>query len=201
VPDVVLSRAERRRRTREHLLEAAAVVFKRSGFHGASVAQIAAEAGYTIGAVYSNFEGKEDLLLAIIERESRRVAEDVVAAASGARSPMGKLRRGAEAWTGFLGREGELYAVFMELWAVGTRNPKLRARNAAIWASVRDALGTLAKQHAESVGKRLRLPPEQVGAAVMALCDGLAIQQLEDPDAVPPELLGTLLGKLVPSLM
>src|SRR3954468_11614897 len=62
-----LTRVERQARTREELLAAAARVFARSGYRAASVAEIADEAGYSHGAVYSNFAGKEDLFLALYE--------------------------------------------------------------------------------------------------------------------------------------
>lgn len=63
-----LSRAEQQQRTRERLLAAAAEVFAESGFRGASLDAIAARAGYTRGAVYSNFADKSELLLALFDR-------------------------------------------------------------------------------------------------------------------------------------
>ncbi|WP_162616467.1 TetR/AcrR family transcriptional regulator [Xylanimonas allomyrinae] len=62
----------RRERTRERLLDAAAEVFARVGFGAASVEAIADAAGFTRGAFYSNFESKEALFLALIERQGRR---------------------------------------------------------------------------------------------------------------------------------
>ena len=62
-----LTPERRRAMTREHLLEAAAVVFARNGYHGASLDEVAAAAGFTKGAVYSNFKSKEDLFLALID--------------------------------------------------------------------------------------------------------------------------------------
>ena len=58
-----LTRAEAKNRTRQLLLDAAAQVFARKGFAGASVEEIAEAAGYSIGAVYSNFGSKEQLFL------------------------------------------------------------------------------------------------------------------------------------------
>ena len=72
----VLTRRERQEQTRDRLLDAATKVFARRGYHEASVEEIAAEAGFTTGAVYSNFAGKEELFLALAEREvTHRVAE------------------------------------------------------------------------------------------------------------------------------
>ena len=63
-----LSRQERKSQTRERLLDAAAQVFARRGFESASLDEVAAAAGYTKGAVYSNFASKTDLVIALIVR-------------------------------------------------------------------------------------------------------------------------------------
>src|SRR5919202_3075808 len=63
-------------RTRAQLLDAAAEVFARRGYHVATLEEVAAEAGYTKGAVYSNFESKEALFLALVDQEiANRVQE------------------------------------------------------------------------------------------------------------------------------
>ena len=66
-----LSRAESQARTRRDLIDAATVVFARRGFGGASNAEVAEEAGYTKGAVYSNFSSKDELFLAALETRLR----------------------------------------------------------------------------------------------------------------------------------
>src|SRR6266702_903425 len=68
VVPVRLSRAQSRQRTREALVSAAMGVFARSGYAGASVDAIAAQAGFTVGALYANFGTKEELFLAVFER-------------------------------------------------------------------------------------------------------------------------------------
>lgn len=62
-------------RTRAALLEAARTVFARQGYEGASVGDVAAEAGFTKGAIYANFGGKEELLLEI----ARELGQDEAA--------------------------------------------------------------------------------------------------------------------------
>lgn len=76
-----LSRAEQAAATRTALLAAARTVLLRDGFHGASVDAVAAEAGLTIGAIYSRFAGKADLVLALVEE---RIEELRVGMARGA---------------------------------------------------------------------------------------------------------------------
>src|SRR5215218_10445422 len=80
----VLTRKERQERTREELVAAAARVFARRGYHKATVEEIAAEAGFSTGAVYSNFGGKEELFLAIADRQVAARVEEIVAVADAA---------------------------------------------------------------------------------------------------------------------
>ena len=67
VAAIPLTRAEQQSRTRAALVASARRVFGREGFHGANLAAIAREAGLTKGAVYSNFDGKADLFLAVLD--------------------------------------------------------------------------------------------------------------------------------------
>src|SRR6266540_3931517 len=92
-----LRRDEQRHQTRAQLLDAAERVFAREGLRGASVAAIAAEAGYSHGAIYSNFDGKEDLFLMLVEEriDARlaRVYQAADAALSQGSEPLEAARR------------------------------------------------------------------------------------------------------------
>jgi AcrR family transcriptional regulator len=72
-PTAPLPRAQQQERTRAALVDAAATVFAREGFHAASLDDIAAAAGFTKGAVYSNFANKAGLYLAVLDRTIDRV--------------------------------------------------------------------------------------------------------------------------------
>jgi AcrR family transcriptional regulator len=67
-----MTREESRARTRELVLDSASVIFRRDGFHQASIDEIAEEAGFSRGAVYSSFANKEEFFLALCERETQR---------------------------------------------------------------------------------------------------------------------------------
>lgn len=62
-----LTREESKAKTRQELLRAANRLFLRNGYVATSLANIAEEAALTKGAVYSNFESKEDLFLALLQ--------------------------------------------------------------------------------------------------------------------------------------
>ncbi|HEX7610674.1 MAG TPA: helix-turn-helix domain-containing protein, partial [Solirubrobacteraceae bacterium] len=103
-----MTREQSRALTRERLLSAARGVFARRGFHGASVEEIASEAGFSTGALYSNFDGKEDLFLVLMEREIEEHAREI-AEAVGARDSMAeKATGGARQWMTMIDREPEL---------------------------------------------------------------------------------------------
>lgn len=71
-----LSRLDRQRQTREALIFAARAVFSEDGYHAASLDRIAREAGFSKGAVYSNFEGKSALFLAVLDRNLELAGDD-----------------------------------------------------------------------------------------------------------------------------
>jgi AcrR family transcriptional regulator len=181
---------------------AAARVFRRRGYRGASVEEVASEAGYTIGALYSNFAGKDDLLLALLEKEIGTIVERIAAAAGEGKGKGGiaKLRRGALEWFAILDEDPELYVLLIEFWTLWVRDPKLRSEHAQRFAALRQEVGALIDGEIRRAGASLRIPPEHVGAAAVALADGLALQRLADPKAMPDDLLASLLEVLIPAL-
>jgi AcrR family transcriptional regulator len=192
-----LSRDERKAETRTALLDAAARVFARRGFHAASVDEVAADAGFSTGALYSNFDGKEDLFLALLAREIERQAEGVSRAVAERPTLGERARGGAEYWIDFLDREPEMVLLFMEFWAYAVRNPGVRARFAARYAEVRASLARIIEAGARDLGMELTRPPEHLATAVDALADGFALQRLADPDSVPDELFADALALLL----
>jgi AcrR family transcriptional regulator len=190
------TREQRRAETRERLLQAAARVFARRGYHGASVDEIAEQAGFSTGALYSNFDGKEDLFLAIVEAELHARARELEEAVGRRGTVDERARGGAHYWMGFVEREPRTVLLMMEFWAYAVRDPAVRPKVAERFAEVRAMLTRLIADAARDLGLELTLPAEQLAIAVDALADGIARQKLADPDAVPDELLGTALSVL-----
>jgi AcrR family transcriptional regulator len=195
-----MTREESRQQTRRRLLDAAARVFAKRGYRSASVEEISSEAGYTIGALYSNFSGKEEVLLALLEQRVAQIAERIVTAALQVDTPTDKLRAGAREWMEFLDDEPELYALMVEFWTIWVRDDEQRPHHGRRFAAAREYIGGLIQQKADEIGVTMRLPPDQIGAVVMALADGLALQYLANPDAVPKELFPSVLPVLVQAL-
>jgi AcrR family transcriptional regulator len=192
-----MTREQSRANTRERLLEAARSVFARNGFHGASVEEVASEAGFSTGALYSNFEGKEDLFLALMDREIEDHAREISRAVAEQASMSGRATGGARRWMTMIEREPEALLLFMEFWAYGVRDARVRPKVAARFAEMRRVLTGLIADGVRDFDLELEIPAEQLAIAIDALADGIARQKLADPAAVPDELMGTLLNALL----
>jgi AcrR family transcriptional regulator len=191
-----MTREQSKANTRERLLAAARSAFASSGFHGASVDEIASRAGFSTGALYSNFDGKEDLFLVLMEREIEEHAREIAEAVNRRDSVAERATGGAQRWMTMIEREPELLLLFMEFWAYGVRDAGVRPKVAARFAQVRRLLTKLIEDGVREFDLQLALPAEQLAVAVDALADGIARQKLADPAAVPDDLMGRVLALL-----
>jgi AcrR family transcriptional regulator len=180
---------ERRAATQRRLLDAAIAVVADRGFHAASVDAIAAEAGYSVGAIYSNFGGKDDLFLAVFD-EHATWFESVLADASAETSAIESL----------LADETQ-FLVFVSFWSYAVRTPKVRRRLASRMARFRRHVAELVERRAEAQGAELVGDPEQIATLALALFRGIALERLADPGAVPEGLLSGALDALAASSM
>ncbi|MGN6254479.1 MAG: TetR/AcrR family transcriptional regulator [Solirubrobacterales bacterium] len=187
-------REEQKALTRRRLLDSAEAVFARRGFHGASVDEISREAGATSGALYSNFSGKEGLFLALFEE---RIATDIgdYADILAAGETLEEQTRGiADHWMAILRERPDYFPLLIEFWAYAIREPRLRQSLADRFAVLRKASAQMLLEGA----KRMGIPPdaeagERFGLLITALGNGLALEKLVDPEAIPDELYGELL--------
>ncbi len=138
-----LTREQSKALTRERLLAAARAVFARRGFHAASVEEIAAEGGYSTGALYSNFSGKEDLFLAVMDREIDEHAREIEEAVRERTSVAARAQGGAERWMAMIEREPDVLLLFMEFWAYAARDEGVRRHVADSFARARATLTRL----------------------------------------------------------
>ncbi|WP_371619284.1 TetR/AcrR family transcriptional regulator [Streptomyces sp. NBC_00454] len=193
--------ADRKTETRSRLIDAAAELFARKGFHAVSAEAVAEAAGRTTGALYSHFGGKEGLLLALLEVWKERTAEELAAeiAAAGPADPAVHF----SAMWGSLTRphpdRGDSWLLLeTELWLHAARGPLIGGPLAQRYAEVRARLGEGLADWAQATGTPLTRPPEETGALVLGLLLGLAMQHRLDPQGIPDalvvEALGVVLG-------
>jgi AcrR family transcriptional regulator len=193
-----LTRAERQQETRKALLDAAARVFVRRGFQGSSVEEISAEAGYTRGAFYSNFNSKEELFVALLHERvyARYTAMYEEGLQDPKRAPT--LVETGEMLAAIQARSEDrwLFRLWFECLAQAGRDDQLRQLAATFWRGNRARGENLIKTAMPDQADRAKA----ISTAMIALDIGLAIQHFVDPDDVPldlyPQLYVLLFGPL-----
>ena len=172
-----MTRAERSEQTRAELVAAARTVFLRRGFHGASLDEISAEAGYTTGAVYSRFAGKDELFLAVVDYHLERRTRLYTDAALGAEDFEAAHREIIRAAIAAGREEPGWTPLLMEFWTHAARREDLRAAVAERNERNLDASAELQETVADRYRMRLLRSPREMQRAVTAMARGLSLER------------------------
>jgi AcrR family transcriptional regulator len=172
-----ISRSERKARTREELLVAARRVFLRRGFHGATLEEIADEAGYTKGAVYSNFAGNYD---GRVEAYAEMMLDETTF--EDAVSAVGRFMAESDA------RDPDWLPTLAEFVAHAARDESLRRAyvrtRERFLVAIADVIRALCDRH----DLTLLVPPLEAARASSMLARGYSAERRLDPDAVSSEI-------------
>jgi AcrR family transcriptional regulator len=185
--------SERRSQTRQRFIEAATKVVAEKGFDNATVDDIAEAAGFSIGALYSNFSGKDELFLAVFDGHVEWF-EQRLEDAQWVDDPA----RAIADWFGSLGEGRHQFLVFVEFWAYAVRRPKLRREFAKRMAQMRVAVARLLEARAAESSGQLPIPADTLALVVLATLRGLTMEKLASARAVPDPEVGRLLASMVP---
>ena len=182
--------------TREKLFEAAARVFEDQGIGGASIEAIAASAGFTRGAFYSNFKSKDELIIAMLEdhvEQSMARIRDLLERHGNladfieALKTLGRTRQDPLGRSPLLHMEMILFVARAE-----KRRPELAQRLRARRKLVSDIIETTAKNSGQTTIRN----PAWAGVLVLALEDGFRLHRLIDPETTPPGSFFRAIGDL-----
>ncbi len=187
------SRAEKKLATRTRLLDAAETVFAARGFGEASLDEIAEVAGLTKGAVYSNFDKKLDLLLAVLDERMNRRFMAITEIVDTSKALPEQAEQGGRLFMEAFQEERELYLLWLECSVHSVHDDDVREALVKLDHAIRDAVADFIALHAEMVGIVLPMPATQLATAITCLADGLALERMKDPGSVPDELFGTML--------
>ena len=174
-----LSRDESQARTRERLIDAATRLFLRDGFQVTKVDDIAEAAGYSRGAVYSNFANKEEIGLAVLDSHLVTQFHGVAGALSSGtlHERLGALSQ----WmTGALGN-GDWALLKVEVALHVRQNPDLQAHLTARDGAARQTITELIDQVCVETDTALPVASETLAGAILAMASGLAVERLIDP--------------------
>ena len=190
---VRLTRAQQQALTRERLLAAAERVLARHGYGGASIDLVTAEAGYSKGAIYSNFESKEavflELLRVYMERDMAELGRIVGLAPR-------QLSAALSAWLETMHADSDCPLLMTELQLHARRNPVFAERYYALQDQQTRALARILERFFEAQSVPLPMDPRDLAGCMTALAHGLSLQH---PQAKPGvrSTAGRVIGALL----
>ena len=184
-----LTRAERSAQTRGELLDAAQRRFFEAGYHATTLDDVADDAGYTKGAVYSTFGSKAGLFLALFDD----IVDQRLAAARAIIDPEDS---GSDASLRALAdqpveeRNARFLLLSIEFWVHAAREPALLAAFSERYRRLRTSLAELAPAASP-------LGPQRWALVTLALSNGFALERLIDPEGVPGDLMADVQARLL----
>jgi len=181
----MLSRQQERTEiTRARFIQSAEKIFARDGFEAAKLEEIATDAGYTRGAFYANFESKEDLFFALLEKEiSHRIAALEKEMAK-FRDPEAKLKAMREFFLSkTLDRRWSLLAMEFKLFAV--RHPEVKQRLAAMHRRFVGPRVGMLEEVMKALGRELPVSAFAIGVSLATLGNSLMVEHMLDPALMP----------------
>lgn len=190
-----LTRAESKELTRKRLLDAAAQIFAQRGYAAASVEEVAEAAGFSVGAVYSNFAGKKELFAAVMHDRANNQIDDIAAIIESAHAqsadPFTALGRMLIA---IADKDIDTAVLRTEFWLHAVRNPELMQIEASssnkTLEAVRGILTDMLGQNGVDVSA---VSVDDFATTTVALFSGLIRQRRIDPARVSEAMFGQAL--------
>lgn len=177
-------------------------MFASRGYRDAGVDEIAAAAGYSKGALYWHFRGKEELLVALLEEHIDAPMREMVALLESAPPERDMSVEASREFARRLSKRRDAVLLEREYWSLAIRDPELRARYAERQRELRGALAGALEARARHLGTpELPMPAQDVARIVMSIIGGLTVEELIEPGSVRPELLGETLALVYAGLV
>jgi AcrR family transcriptional regulator len=193
-----LTRAQSQARTRALIVDAATRLFLRDGFQVTSLEQIGEDAGFTRGAVYSNFPSKTAMGIAVINELYERKARDLQQSLE-ATGDLDEWFDALAAWAEATIGEPQWTRFEIELAAFSAHDETYRAATAARYARIRERWGELITSR---LGEDFPIDAQALSTIILALGLGTGAQRAVDPDLPGSgwvELLRVLAGATIAS--
>lgn len=186
--------------TRAALLDAAGDAIQRRGLRDASIDEIAAGAGFTKGAFYANFASKEELFLALLDEHFDRRARQMSEALATDEDLEVQARRSADDFVAAISADTEWQRLFFEFAAYAARNDAFRLQLVERYRRMRASMADDYARRAAELGIEPPVSAEALALMTFAMGNGVAMERLLEPDAVPDDLFGSMLEVWVAGL-
>ncbi|MBV8986141.1 MAG: TetR/AcrR family transcriptional regulator [Acidimicrobiia bacterium] len=177
-----LTPERRRELTRSTLIDAAADVFAKRGFHAASLEEIAEAAGFTRGAIYKNFENKEELFYAVIEKRIGSQLERFREVLGEDRDAATDPSRLSAIWEDMLSYDTEWFTLDLEFRLYAMRNENARKTWVAHERQLRDLVARFIEEQQKALGASTKIDADTMAGIVMPASQGFWQWAALDPD-------------------
>jgi AcrR family transcriptional regulator len=194
-----LNRQESQALTRHLLIEAARSEIVKKGFALASVRDIADSAGFSQGAFYSNFAGKEEILLELVQRHQSEERAKIEAALSHADGDPGKAMAGIEKWAATINSDAGFAVLAIELQLQALRSASFARSYNDLNGKHRRALGVLVTKLFALLGRKAPADPVEIATGFLALGRGMALLSKEGEPSRSGRIIVTFLKGLIAS--
>jgi AcrR family transcriptional regulator len=195
-----LTREESRDQTRQRLLDAAEKLIAKKGLAATSVEDIADAAGYTRGAFYSNFGGKNDLFIELLRRDHQQATDEMNALLSDD-IPVDQLQSRTREMYSQLYRDNECFMNWTEARMAAARDAKFRTKLSALMQEKRMQIAKFIEYFYGRVGVTPPAAPEEMAMGFMSLVEGVTLFMLSTPQDMNASQAESILSLFVDSLM
>ncbi|HZD30852.1 MAG TPA: TetR family transcriptional regulator [Candidatus Angelobacter sp.] len=186
--------------TRARLIQSAEKIFARDGFEVAKLEEIAADAGYTRGAFYANFESKEDLFFALLEQEISSRITALERAMAKVRDPEAKLATMREFFLAkAIDRRWSLLSLEFKLFAV--RHPDVKRRLAAMHRRFVEPRVCFLEEVMKALGAEMHIPAYAIGVSLATMGNALALEHMLDPASMREQDVRQIMTSFFDGLM
>ncbi len=191
---------ERTELTRRRLLKAAEAVFIRDGFQAAKIEDIAKAAGYSRGAFYANFQSKEDLFIAVAERELKGLIDKLRTAVHSesavdkkAKAVLQTVQESAAA------RRWALLLLEFDLFFL--RQPSLKKRVRPMQARLLSGIKAVFRDLYDTANRKPPVSLTAVGLGFGAIFQGLTLQKILNGKLVSSAEVAAVLNRYIDAML
>lgn len=188
-----LTREESRERTRDLLIEAARASFVDQGIEASSIEEVAESAGFSRGAFYSNFESKDDLVCAVLEREIAKVDRELQEIYAEPLAPWDRMAKIRDYYIK-VSSDPQSCLFWMEMQLYALRASTARPRIAQLLRNDRANVVKFLKLGFAEVGLSFAVSPEILATSLIAQSQGLTLAQKIDPESISNDEIQLALG-------
>lgn len=184
-----LTREESKALTQERLLESAAKLFARHGFAGASIEDIAETAGFSRGAFHSNFKNKDELFLALVERQIKGMTAEINELLAASKSNHETLESLRAAYVRYTGTDKDAFLLLTEAQLYALRNPRFGKKLSSLFSAIHNQLINSVEHFQQKLGHKNPCSAEMLVLIGFALSHGMTLHNLMDSERYTDKLV------------